>query len=582
MDVFGGKVVNGTLYREIKYQFDSGRFSVGWRSKGSEPAVFLQGMTTVQKEINKTWTEDMIAEFLGKYDSIFSLQTIQGSLQFGFRTQNYWAMVEALPPAERRAFENVLGQSLSIFRRLIAQWTSENGRISNKKEITRHPQRRNGHVPGPGPSSPNHRRTAPPKQQQQQRTERGAHSAATVSTATVTVSQDLKDLYQSVGRQYNEIEALQCQTVVLYQNIVEMLTNSEQPPIGEDNLNQFMSAISRANELSQKHKECVRLYSEHAHIAGEQQEAQQREIAALSKLVERQKEEIKALHRAAHRGNEQNPKRKSPAVAANAADVAPYFVPHGPHRESPRRTEHKEPSQDIRDRQRIRDTPPRAKVAKQPPPRTRNAAPATNHRPTHFNAERDARGVDTFYDDVRRFRDNRNSGGVQWLCYQEPPDHERYGRVIGGHQSRNARFSPLHGQQNGKSNSRNNSGNIHTQNRVFKNVKGRIQSNISDHRFERNFYRPHPECLQMSARAVAEWKLEHGIQIEPGYSEYIGSGQHDQFASRHRSGTESKAVIPNPILSFDHVTWPKDIERSIRQSGFEAPSPIQSATWPLC
>merc|ERR1719361_1317686 len=40
--------------------------------------------------------------------------------------------------------------------------------------------------------------------------------------------------------------------------------------------------------------------------------------------------------------------------------------------------------------------------------------------------------------------------------------------------------------------------------------------------------------------------------------------------------------IPNPVLEFDHVKWPKanDIASNLSRA-FDKPTPIQSATWPL-
>ena len=407
MDVFE-RVVNGTLHREIKYQFARGHFHVGWRSKTSGNAVTIKGLSTIQKKIHEKWSQEQRDYFFKHYFLIFSFETVQKSLQFGFQTQDYWAVVEDLPPQQRKTFEKKLKQKLSECRREIKKWfpkKSENGKHSQpqnppKAQNQQNQQNRSKPKPKPKPQRPPSPRNANAVSEQKevelvdeekvseqkemdQRTERrlpngsngrngsrnkvnerihrkpqqkssreqrqngNNHNAnkskrkRTVSASSGSSSLSLStERYQPIQPtqptetrplirtkpsmndillKYHEIEELQCQTAVLYTNIIEMLTcnQSADDAVGEDNLNLFMSAIGTANSMYQKHKEAVSLYFEHAQIAEEQQEALQRgnmqkqqEIDSLNKMMERQKQEIKALNRSVKRKEEQISKMK--------------------------------------------------------------------------------------------------------------------------------------------------------------------------------------------------------------------------------------------------------------------------------
>ena len=410
MDVFE-RVVNGTLHREIKYQFARGHFHVGWRSKTSGNAVTIKGLSTIQKKIHEKWSQEQRDYFFKHYFLIFSFETVQKSLQFGFQTQDYWAVVEDLPPQQRKTFEKKLKQKLSECRREIKKWfpkKSENGKHSQpqnppKAQNQQNQQNRSKPKPKPKPQRPPSPRNANAVSEQKevelvdeekvseqkemdqvdQRTERrlpngsngrngsrnkvneriqrktqqkssreqrqngNSHNAnkskrkRTVSASSGSSSLSLsternqpiqptqptetrplmrtKPSMNDILLKYHEIEELQCQTAVLYTNIIEMLTcnQSADEAVGEDNLNLFMSAIGTANSMYQKHKEAVSLYFEHAQIAEEQQEALQRgnmqkqqEIDSLNKMMDRQKQEIKALNRSVKRKEEQISKMK--------------------------------------------------------------------------------------------------------------------------------------------------------------------------------------------------------------------------------------------------------------------------------
>ena len=142
MDVFE-RVINGTLYHEIKYQFDRGQFHVGWRSTTSGNAAFIRGLSPIRKKINNEWSQED-RDYLSKhYPLIFSFETVRKSLQFAFQTQDYWANnVQTLPPQQRKAFEKKLKQRLSNCRREIKKWFNEK-QPQNRQSATNQENRHN-------------------------------------------------------------------------------------------------------------------------------------------------------------------------------------------------------------------------------------------------------------------------------------------------------------------------------------------------------------------------------------------------------------------------------------------------------
>ena len=109
----------------------------------------------------------------------------------------------------------------------------------------------------------------------------------------------------------------------------------------------------------------------------------------------------------------------------------------------------------------------------------------------------------------------------------------------------------------------------------FKRNAAKYREMISYHKFKRNFYVPSNACTSMSKQAVREWTEQNAITIKPGYSEYM---MNDHLSRKH----VLNGKVPNPVLEFDHVKWPNadDIAANLSKA-FEAPTPIQSATWPL-
>ena len=40
--------------------------------------------------------------------------------------------------------------------------------------------------------------------------------------------------------------------------------------------------------------------------------------------------------------------------------------------------------------------------------------------------------------------------------------------------------------------------------------------------------------------------------------------------------------MPRPVMTFEESGFPKHVLSKIKEAGFEKPSPIQSAAWPVC
>jgi len=91
--------------------------------------------------------------------------------------------------------------------------------------------------------------------------------------------------------------------------------------------------------------------------------------------------------------------------------------------------------------------------------------------------------------------------------------------------------------------------------------------------FPRNFYeKEHPKTAAQSTEAVAKWRQEHSIDIFHGF--------HDNLQVAKKSKTDESKIL-KPIMKFEHFEFPADIMAAVKTAGFEAPTPIQSATWPL-
>eukprot|EP00485_Elphidium_margaritaceum_P019449 CAMPEP_0202725900 /NCGR_PEP_ID=MMETSP1385-20130828/184336_1 /ASSEMBLY_ACC=CAM_ASM_000861 /TAXON_ID=933848 /ORGANISM="Elphidium margaritaceum" /LENGTH=662 /DNA_ID=CAMNT_0049392105 /DNA_START=268 /DNA_END=2256 /DNA_ORIENTATION=+ len=95
--------------------------------------------------------------------------------------------------------------------------------------------------------------------------------------------------------------------------------------------------------------------------------------------------------------------------------------------------------------------------------------------------------------------------------------------------------------------------------------------------FERNFYTESESTAQQTDEDVESWRKEHDIQCVAGYQDKMAP---IKFGSRSKSSSSS-APLPNPVMNFSETAFPKQVMRAIEKAGFEHPTPIQSATWPM-
>jgi len=90
--------------------------------------------------------------------------------------------------------------------------------------------------------------------------------------------------------------------------------------------------------------------------------------------------------------------------------------------------------------------------------------------------------------------------------------------------------------------------------------------------FKRDFYEEHAETAALSDAKVANWRKKYTIECYAGYQDNL-----DKKPNR----PEDLKRIPKPMLKFDHFAFPPDIMGAIKDAGFDSPTPIQSATWPM-
>lgn len=76
------------------------------------------------------------------------------------------------------------------------------------------------------------------------------------------------------------------------------------------------------------------------------------------------------------------------------------------------------------------------------------------------------------------------------------------------------------------------------------------------HKFEKNFYREHPEVISRSVVEVEEYRKFHDMKV---------------------FGRE----IPKPVETFEEANFPAYVLKEVLDLGFKAPTPIQSQGWPM-
>lgn len=76
--------------------------------------------------------------------------------------------------------------------------------------------------------------------------------------------------------------------------------------------------------------------------------------------------------------------------------------------------------------------------------------------------------------------------------------------------------------------------------------------------FEKHFYNPHPNLLNMDPRDVEKYRADKEITVL--------RGAHS---------------CPNPITNFDEAGFPDYVMKEVQRQGFTAPTPIQAQGWPI-
>ena len=75
--------------------------------------------------------------------------------------------------------------------------------------------------------------------------------------------------------------------------------------------------------------------------------------------------------------------------------------------------------------------------------------------------------------------------------------------------------------------------------------------------FEKNFYNPHPNLLNMDPRDVEKYRGEREISIQRGQN------------------------VPNPITSFADANLPDYVMKEIQRQKYSEPTAIQAQGWPV-
>merc|ERR1712071_462686 len=75
-------------------------------------------------------------------------------------------------------------------------------------------------------------------------------------------------------------------------------------------------------------------------------------------------------------------------------------------------------------------------------------------------------------------------------------------------------------------------------------------------RFEKNFYKPHPNLVM---------KPQHEVEAYRAAKEITTRGRN----------------IPHPIVNFNEASFPDYVTEEIRRQGFKEPTAIQAQGWPI-
>ncbi|KTW31285.1 DEAD-box ATP-dependent RNA helicase DBP2 [Pneumocystis jirovecii RU7] len=75
-------------------------------------------------------------------------------------------------------------------------------------------------------------------------------------------------------------------------------------------------------------------------------------------------------------------------------------------------------------------------------------------------------------------------------------------------------------------------------------------------KFEKNFYKPHPNVEKMTEQQVEEFRRKGQVTVQG-------------------------VNIPKPVPSFDEAGFPNYVMNEVKRMGFASPTPIQSQGWPM-
>ncbi|KTW30302.1 ATP-dependent RNA helicase DBP2 [Pneumocystis carinii B80] len=75
-------------------------------------------------------------------------------------------------------------------------------------------------------------------------------------------------------------------------------------------------------------------------------------------------------------------------------------------------------------------------------------------------------------------------------------------------------------------------------------------------KFEKNFYKPHPNIEKMTDQEVEAFRKKRGVTVQ-GIN------------------------VPRPVPSFDEAGFPSYVINEVKRMGFSSPTPIQSQGWPM-
>eukprot|EP01084_Bolivina_argentea_P121058 214591_1 len=108
--------------------------------------------------------------------------------------------------------------------------------------------------------------------------------------------------------------------------------------------------------------------------------------------------------------------------------------------------------------------------------------------------------------------------------------------------------------------------------------------------FQKDFYKETPETAAQTQSSIDEWKKEHDIECYAGYHETVkGQNENNNWnkrfyadeSNKKRNKKNDNIPLPKPLKSFKDASFPSIIMNAIDKAGFENPTPIQSATWPM-